>query len=79
MEADSTESECSKPVHVLDQLAEALCAKRKTNKSADEDPFNDYMDAVQAKFHADNYHFKSRLSRGYQVLLEQLQSDGRPD
>lgn len=76
VESDLPETECSAHEHELDQLAEALCVKQKHKRAPEEDPFNDYMEDIQAKFHSDPHHFKSRLAKGYQVLLQQLQADG---
>jgi hypothetical protein len=60
----------------MDHLADVLCVKQKMRNESHEDPFTDYMDSLQAKFHSDPHHFKSRLAKGYQVLLQQLQAEG---
>ena len=75
-DSDITGSEKATDDHELDQLAEALCVRQVKKKSPDEDPFDDYMEDIQAKFHSDPHRFKSRLSKGYEVLLQQLQADG---
>lgn len=60
----------------MDQLAELLCVKSAAAKAVDQDPFSCYTESLQAKFHSDPRHFKSRFVKGYHALLEQLQADG---
>lgn len=36
------------------------------------DPFEDYIDEVQAKFHSNPHIFRSRLVKGYNALLHEL-------
>lgn len=77
-ESASSEQESDLLEWEMDQLAEALCVKGKTEAPSDLDPFACYIDSLQAKFHADPRHFKSRLAKGYHALLEQLQEDETP-
>lgn len=63
----------------IDQLADVLCVKHKSEKVTENDPFSEYMETVQAKFHADPRHFKSRLAKGYHALLQQLHEDNPSD
>ena len=39
------------------------------------DPFEDYIEELRHKFHANPHIFRSRLVKGYNALLRQLQEE----
>ena len=57
----------------MSELADAI-AESKTKQPAFLDPFEDYIDVVRTKIHANPHIFRSRLTKGYNVLLNVLQN-----
>ena len=56
-------------MHILaDSIAEG-----KPQTSALADPFEDYVDVLRTKIHANPHVFRSRLAKGYNALLQTLQ------
>lgn len=57
----------------MHELADAIteCSQ---NVSAFSDPFEEYIDFIRAKTHSNPHLFRSRLTKGYNALLQALQN-----
>lgn len=56
----------------LHGLADAISEKTQTT-TAVADPFEEYIEVVRTKVHSNPHIFRSRLAKGYNALLYQLQ------
>jgi len=61
----------------MHNLADAL-AENDKNTPHLLDPFDDYIDGIKTKIHANPHIFRSRLVKGYNALLHVLQDIENP-
>lgn len=59
------------------ELLEALAEEAKERIETEEDPFASYVQRVRSKMHSDSGQFRTRFTKGYQILLEQLKHEKR--
>jgi hypothetical protein len=58
----------------MNELADAI-AESKSEQPAFSDPFEDYIDVVRTKIHANPHIFRLRLTKGYNSLLSALPNE----
>jgi hypothetical protein len=58
----------------MHELADAI-AERSQVPSPLTDPFEEYVEVIRTKIHANPHIFRSRLTKGYNALLYELQEN----
>lgn len=58
----------------MHELADAI-SERSLTPSPLSDPFEDYVEVIRTKVHSNPHIFRSRLTKGYNALLYELQEE----
>lgn len=61
----------------LNELADAITENKEgaSSEASMMDPFESYVDSMRSKIYTDHHLFRSRFSKGYQLLLQTIEHD----